>query len=144
MSFPTSARRAHRPQRPISYCHRLTATLAARLYLDNCNACHFTDGHGAKSVFPRFDVNSLLTTTEPGGLIPMILNGDAMPSTASPACPSNTASLAATRASAMIVVKRFDANGEAIRGDRTINEVEAEVVRRSVSDYLAGHLARSQ
>jgi hypothetical protein len=32
-------------------CHRLTATLAARLYLDNCNACRFTDGHGAKSVF---------------------------------------------------------------------------------------------
>jgi hypothetical protein len=38
---------------PHQYCHRLTAALAARLYLDNCNACHFTDGHGAKSIAPR-------------------------------------------------------------------------------------------
>lgn len=55
--------------------------LGARLYLDNCNACHFTNGHGAKSVFPRLDANSLVTSAEPGGLISVILNGDAMPST---------------------------------------------------------------
>jgi mono/diheme cytochrome c family protein len=47
--------------------------LGARLYLDNCNACHFTDGHA----------NSLVTAAEPGGLISVILNGDAMPSTES-------------------------------------------------------------
>jgi mono/diheme cytochrome c family protein len=57
--------------------------LGARLYLDNCNACHFTDGHAAKSVFPRLDANSLVTAAEPGGLISVILNGDAMPSTES-------------------------------------------------------------
>lgn len=55
--------------------------LGARLYLDNCNACHFTDGKGAKNVFPHIDGNSLVTAADPGGLIAVILNGDAMPST---------------------------------------------------------------
>ena len=41
------------------------------------------------------------------------------------------------------VVKQFDANGEAIRGDRTINEVEADIVRRIFSDYLAGQSSRT-
>ncbi|MBN8919388.1 MAG: c-type cytochrome, partial [Rhizobiales bacterium] len=43
--------------------------LGARLYLDNCNACHFANGKGAKEVFPHLDGNSLVTATEPGGLI---------------------------------------------------------------------------
>lgn len=55
--------------------------LGARLYLDNCNACHFTDGKGAKNVFPRLDGNALVTAKEAGGLISVILNGDAAPST---------------------------------------------------------------
>ncbi|MGU3401664.1 recombinase family protein, partial [Brucellaceae bacterium D45D] len=41
------------------------------------------------------------------------------------------------------VVKRFDANGEPIRGDRTINEREAEVVRRIFRDYAAGKSAKA-
>lgn len=57
--------------------------LGARLYLDNCNACHFTDGKGAKNVFPRLDGNALVTSIEPGGLVSVILNGDAAPSTIS-------------------------------------------------------------
>ena len=40
------------------------------------------------------------------------------------------------------VVKKFDANGEAIRGDRTINLVQAEVVRRIFRDYAAGKSAK--
>ncbi|MFD2249550.1 recombinase family protein [Pseudochelatococcus lubricantis] len=36
------------------------------------------------------------------------------------------------------VVKKFDAAGEPIRGDRTINEAQAEVVRRIFRDYAAG------
>lgn len=55
----------------------------ARLYLDNCNACHFVDGKGAKNVFPHLDGNSLVTAAEPGGLISVILNGAAVPSTGS-------------------------------------------------------------
>lgn len=41
------------------------------------------------------------------------------------------------------VVRKFDAAGEAIRGDRTINEVEASIVRRIFADYLAGKSSRS-
>ena len=57
--------------------------LGARLYLDNCNACHFASGKGAKNVFPHLDGSSLVTSAEPGGLISVILNGAAVPSTAS-------------------------------------------------------------
>lgn len=57
--------------------------LGARLYLDNCNACHFANGKGAKHVFPSLDGNALVMATEPGGLISVILNGDAAPSTGS-------------------------------------------------------------
>jgi site-specific DNA recombinase len=41
------------------------------------------------------------------------------------------------------VVKQFATNGEPIRGDRTINEVEAAVVRRIFADYLAGKSSRA-
>ena len=41
------------------------------------------------------------------------------------------------------VVKQFAANGEPIRGDRTINEAEAGIVRRIFSEYLAGRSSRS-
>ncbi|MFD2250266.1 recombinase family protein [Pseudochelatococcus lubricantis] len=36
------------------------------------------------------------------------------------------------------VVKKFDGNGEPARGDRTINKIEAEVIRRIFRDYVAG------
>lgn len=41
------------------------------------------------------------------------------------------------------VVKQFDANGEAIRGDRRINDAEATVVRRIFAEYLAGKSSRT-
>lgn len=41
------------------------------------------------------------------------------------------------------VVKQFAANSEPIRGDRTINEAEAAVVRRIFADYLAGKSSRT-
>ena len=34
--------------------------------------------------------------------------------------------------------RKFDANGEAVAGDRKINEEEAAIVRRVFADYLAG------
>lgn len=40
------------------------------------------------------------------------------------------------------VVKKFDGNGEPIRGDRTINPVQAEVVRRIFRDYATGKSAK--
>jgi DNA invertase Pin-like site-specific DNA recombinase len=41
------------------------------------------------------------------------------------------------------VVKKLDGNGEPIRGDRTINEVQAEVVRRIFRDYATGKSAKA-
>lgn len=36
------------------------------------------------------------------------------------------------------VVKKFDGNGEPVRGDRTINEIEAGIIRRIFRDYNTG------
>ncbi|RJS94916.1 cytochrome c [Salinisphaera sp. Q1T1-3] len=52
-----------------------------RLYLDNCGACHFADGRGAKTVFPVLDGNSLINADNPTGLIHVILAGAQLPST---------------------------------------------------------------
>ena len=40
------------------------------------------------------------------------------------------------------VVKQFDGRGEAIRGDRAIDAVQADVVRRIFADYAAGKSAK--
>lgn len=55
--------------------------LGPRLYLDNCNACHFTNGKGANEVFPSLDGNSLVNAKKATGLINVILNGAELPST---------------------------------------------------------------
>ena len=39
------------------------------------------------------------------------------------------------------VVKKFDASGEPVRGDRTVNAFQADVVRRIFRDYAAGKSA---
>lgn len=56
--------------------------LGARLYLDNCNACHFSTGKGANGVFPELAGNSMVLANESGGFLDVILNGAVMPSTA--------------------------------------------------------------
>lgn len=56
--------------------------LGARLYLDNCAACHFVSGLGAPEVFPQLDGASIVNAKEPGGLIHVILAGSRLPSTA--------------------------------------------------------------
>ncbi|MFQ6371389.1 c-type cytochrome [Shewanella sp. YIC-542] len=53
----------------------------ARIYLDNCGACHFTAGQGAARVFPKLDGNALINAQDPSGLIHVILAGARMPST---------------------------------------------------------------
>lgn len=55
--------------------------LGARLYLDNCNACHFNTGMGADEVFPELVGNSTVLSDELGGLLDVMLNGAVMPST---------------------------------------------------------------
>lgn len=56
-------------------------TPGERLYLDNCNACHFVTGHGGTTVFPRLDGASIVNAENPTGLITTILGGEATPST---------------------------------------------------------------
>ncbi|MFT7213698.1 MAG: mono/diheme cytochrome c family protein [Granulosicoccus sp.] len=56
--------------------------LGAPLHLDNCNACHFNTGTGADGVFPELVGNSNVLADEPSGFLQVILNGAAMPSTA--------------------------------------------------------------
>lgn len=55
--------------------------LGPRLYLDNCNACHFANGKGAPQVFPELDGAKIVTAKDPSGLIQTILNGARLPST---------------------------------------------------------------
>jgi len=56
--------------------------LGARLYLDNCGACHKVSGRGAPRVIPSLVGNSVVTAKQPGGFIQVILEGAQMPSTA--------------------------------------------------------------
>lgn len=53
-----------------------------RLYLDNCNACHFVNGKGAPKAFPELNQASIVTAENPTGLIHVILAGAQLPSTA--------------------------------------------------------------
>lgn len=51
------------------------------LYLDNCSACHRSDGQGYRSTFPRLAGNSAVLGTSPDSLIRIILHGSSMPVT---------------------------------------------------------------
>jgi mono/diheme cytochrome c family protein len=55
--------------------------LGARLYLDNCAACHFADGKGGSQIFPALDGNATVTANSPTGLVTTILEGAELPST---------------------------------------------------------------
>ncbi|WP_447927398.1 c-type cytochrome [Vreelandella sp. EE27] len=55
--------------------------LGARLYLDNCNACHFSNGQGASGVFPSLSGSSMVNADDATGLIRVILAGARLPST---------------------------------------------------------------
>jgi mono/diheme cytochrome c family protein len=53
----------------------------SRVYLDNCNACHRSDGTGAKRIFPNLVKNEAVNAKDPISLIHIVLAGGAMPST---------------------------------------------------------------
>lgn len=55
--------------------------LGARLYLDNCSGCHFSDGRGSDSVVPRLDGNAIVNAQSPVAVIKTILDGATLPST---------------------------------------------------------------
>ncbi|RMX02961.1 cytochrome c [Corticibacter populi] len=55
--------------------------LGARLYLDNCAACHFVTGKGSPGIFPELQANSMVVGSEVSPLISVILHGASVPST---------------------------------------------------------------
>jgi mono/diheme cytochrome c family protein len=58
-----------------------TGMRGSRVYLDNCNACHRSDGSGAKRTFPNLVKNEALNAKDPISLIHIVLAGGSMPST---------------------------------------------------------------
>lgn len=47
----------------------------AAVYIDNCAACHRTDGHGYTRVFPALAGNPVLQSEDPTSLIHIVLKG---------------------------------------------------------------------
>jgi mono/diheme cytochrome c family protein len=58
-----------------------TVMRGSSVYLDNCNACHRSDGSGAKRTFPNLVKNEAVSAKDPISLIHIVLAGGAMPST---------------------------------------------------------------
>lgn len=56
-------------------------SLGARLYLDNCAACHFVSGKGAPEIFPELQGNPMVLAKDASPLVSVILNGTSAPST---------------------------------------------------------------
>ena len=50
----------------------------AVVYLNNCNACHRSDGQGAQRTFPTLAHNSAVAAADPTSLIRIVLEGSAM------------------------------------------------------------------
>jgi mono/diheme cytochrome c family protein len=58
-----------------------TGMRGSRVYLDNCNACHRSDGSGAIRTFPNLTKNEAVNAKDPISLIHIVLAGSSMPST---------------------------------------------------------------
>ena len=58
-----------------------TGMRGAQVYLDNCNACHHSNGTGAPRIFPNLVKNEVVNAKDPISLIHLVLAGAAMPST---------------------------------------------------------------
>jgi mono/diheme cytochrome c family protein len=72
------------PQHPTALALRngtVEGNSGAMVYLNNCNACHRSDGTGANKTFPALAGNSVVNAKDPTSLIRLVLAGSAMPST---------------------------------------------------------------
>lgn len=58
-----------------------TGMRGSDVYLDNCNACHRSDGSGANRIFPNLVKNEAVNASDPISLIHIVLAGSSMPST---------------------------------------------------------------
>lgn len=54
----------------------------AQTYLDNCAACHRSDGHGYPNTFPQLAHNPALLDDDPSSLLSIIISGSRTPATA--------------------------------------------------------------
>jgi alcohol dehydrogenase (quinone), cytochrome c subunit len=54
----------------------------SQLYVDNCAACHRTDGQGYARVFPKIAGNSSVLSQDPVSMIRLVLTGSKLPATA--------------------------------------------------------------
>lgn len=55
--------------------------VGAEIYLDNCAACHRTNGMGDERVFPRIAGNPTVLADDPASLIRLVLAGSSLPGT---------------------------------------------------------------
>src|SRR5262249_54439015 len=60
-----------------------TGVPGARTFLDNCAACHRSDGKGYDGVFPRLALSSTVNAQDPTSLVSLVLHGASMPGTTS-------------------------------------------------------------
>ena len=58
-----------------------TGQRGSRVYLDNCNACHRSDGSGASRTFPNLAKNEAVIAKDPISLIHIVLSGSSTPQT---------------------------------------------------------------
>jgi mono/diheme cytochrome c family protein len=58
-----------------------TGMRGSRVYLDNCNACHRSDGSGASRTFTNLAKNEAVNAIDPISLIHIVLSGSSMPQT---------------------------------------------------------------
>ena len=63
------------------------ANRGAELYVDNCAACHRTDGEGSPQVLPKMAGNSTVLSDDPNSLISVVLAGSSLPGTAAAPSP---------------------------------------------------------
>lgn len=59
-----------------------TKANGSALYLDNCAACHRSDGKGYQQVFPALAGNAAVLGNDPNNLIRIVLQGSKLPATA--------------------------------------------------------------
>ena len=55
--------------------------MGASIYIDNCAACHRTDGQGYTRVFPALAGNPVLQSSDATSLIHIVLKGGTLPAT---------------------------------------------------------------
>ncbi|WP_248804160.1 cytochrome c [Pseudomonas sp. MWU13-2100] len=78
---PQDAPHAYEPQVAQALWKGDDSKPGASVYIDNCAACHRTDGHGYTRVFPALAGNPVVQSADPTSLIHLVLEGGSLPAT---------------------------------------------------------------